>query len=99
MKKRILIAIIPMLSCFSSYSAPARPKAKIEAMMNSLIQLTSKCLDYKMENEIFRETLSDIYALLHSSDYQSEDKEEVLRKVKIILGILMGDVDSESQAQ
>ena len=88
MKKPTLFIIAPLLISFCLNAAPARPRTKPD-LMNSLMQLMSQCLDYKIENELFRQALNKMYDLLNKCDYQSESKDELLKKITFITDLLL----------
>lgn len=88
MKNLIGLFIGSLLFSLYTYTAPARPKISTD-LMNSILQLTLKSLDLKIENEIFQEALYEIYMLLNDSNFKSQDKDALLQRIKLILALLI----------
>jgi hypothetical protein len=88
----LCIAVFGMTNSFAASSA--RGGVKLD-LANSLVQLMIKCLDYKLENEMFRDALEKMRELLRDLGCSAREKEMFQQKIQALLTV-MAAIDTEN---
>lgn len=83
-----------------TYTAAPRSSVKLD-LVNTLVQLMNKCLDQKLENEMFREALKEMLRILDEMGPMIKDKDALCQRIVRLLAVIAAikEGDDEGQAK